>query len=359
MPNSSNSNENRPTLTKPKPETTGVSQENTAINILTVSADLSENEELSTRIEKINQEIQQYLETDKGQPLVLYEAAHHLIRGGGKHIRSLLTLLCCEAVNGDINKALKAALAAELLQTASLIHDDIIDDDQYRRGVQAVHLRFGQDIALLAGDLLIAQAVRAIGEIGIPELVVHMAIGGIRMCEGEAADINMNAEDQITFTENQYFRMVESKTVTFMKQAAIIGALVGCATASQIQALTSYAEGLGYVFQLRDDILDINTAPEVTQKTTHSDLRLKRGNLPLIHALEVAQDAERKHCLQALEAGDFTPVLELINNTKSIDYTFNIAKKFNEKAISMLGGQGFVKEELLVQLANYALLRKH
>jgi len=357
MPKSANSKEIKSTSTKP--EISAVSQENIATNTLKVSDNLSENRELSTRIEMINQEIQQYLETDKGQPLVLYEAAHHLIRGGGKHIRSLLTLLCCEAVNGDIDKALKAALAAELLQTASLIHDDIIDDDQYRRGVQSVHRRYGRDIALIAGDLLIAQAVRVIAEIGVPELVVQMAIGGVRMCEGEAADLNMNAEDQITFTENHYLRMVENKTVAFMKQAAIIGALVGGATTFQIQALTSYAEGLGYVFQLRDDILDINTTPEIAQKTTHSDLRLKRGNLPFIHALEVAQEAERKRCLVALEAGDFTPVLELIKNTKSIEYTFDLAKTFNEKAINMLGGQGFSKEELLVQLANYVLLRKH
>jgi geranylgeranyl pyrophosphate synthase len=359
MPTPPKVKETKTALSKPKTSVPVISEENEVTNLISVSDDLLENKELSTRIEKINQEIRQYLETEKGHPSILYEAAHHLIRGGGKHIRSLLTLLCCEAVNGDIDKALKAALAAELLQTASLIHDDIIDDDPYRRGVQSVHRRYGRDIAILAGDLLIAQAVRVIGQIGLPELVVQMAIGGVMMCEGEAADLSMNAEDQKTFTEDHYFRMVDNKTVAFMRQAAIIGALVGGANDSQIQLLNAYAEALGYVFQLRDDILDIDTDPAVAKKTTQSDLRLKRGNLPLIHTLEVAQEAERNRCLESLENGDFAPILELITRTKAIEYTFSLAKSFNEKAISIIRGQGFINEELLIQLANYTLLRKH
>jgi geranylgeranyl diphosphate synthase type I len=324
-----------------------------------ISYDLFENKQFLERIERIQQTINHYLDSNRGTPSVLYEAAHHLIRGGGKHIRSLLTLLACEAVNGDSEKALKVAVAAELVQTASLINDDLIDDDDYRRGVETVHRKFGKDIAILASNLLIGQAIRLIAEIGIPELLVQMAIGGIRMCEGEAQDIRMTVEYPSAFNEDAYFRMVANKTVAFMRQAALVGALVGSASDSQIQALTSYAEAFGYTFQLRDDILDITAAPEQAQKTTHSDLRMKRGNLVIIHALEVSGEDDRDQCLSAMDTDDFAPILKLIEDTNSLDYTINLAMGFNEKAKQALQGQGLESESLLFQLADYALFRDH
>jgi len=328
-------------------------------NYSRASFDLSANKGLLKRIEKINQTIIQYLEIDKGQPIVLYEAAHHLIRRGGKRIRSLLTLLACEAVNGDIDNALKAALAAELVQTASLINDDIIDDDCYRRGVETVHHKFGIDIAILASNLLVAQAVRLTAEIGLPELLIKMSNGGISMCEGETQDIIMRVENQRTFNEDAYFRMVAKKTVAFMRQAVLIGGLIGDASTSQLQALTAYAEALGYTFQLRDDILDITATSEQAQKTTQSDLRMKRGNLAVIHALNASQEIEKRRSFRALEAGDIIPLLELIEKTNALYYTFDLAKSFNEKAKSVLQGRGFATEKLLEQLADYALYRNY
>ncbi|MDO8056386.1 MAG: polyprenyl synthetase family protein, partial [Candidatus Hermodarchaeota archaeon] len=323
------------------------------------SFNLSAHKGLMERIDKIDQTIAHYLETDKGQPPVLYDAAHHLIERGGKRIRSLLTLLACEAVNGDIKNALKVALAAELIQTASLINDDIIDDDYHRRGVETVHRKYGQDIAILASNLLVGQAVRITAEIGLPKLLVHMAIGGIRMCEGETQDIIMSVENQNSYNEDVYFKMVGNKTVAFMKQAVKVGCLIGSASDPQIAALTTYAEALGYSFQLRDDILDISVAPEQVQKTKHSDLRMKRGNLVVIHALNSSQKSDRTHSLKALDKGDFAPLLELIDSTNALNYTFNLAKSFNARAKSALRGKGFATEKLLEQLADYALLRDH
>jgi geranylgeranyl pyrophosphate synthase len=321
------------------------------------SFDLSACKGLMERIDTINKTIAHYLETDKGQPKVLYDAAHHLIQRGGKRIRSLLTLLACEAVSGNTERALKIALAAELVQTASLINDDIIDDDDYRRGVETVHRKYGQDIAILASNLLVGQAVRLTAEIGIPKLLTQMAIGGIRMCEGETQDILMTFEDQTTYDEDSYFKMVANKTVAFMKQAALIGCLIGKASKSQIDRLTAFAEALGFTFQLCDDILDISAVPEQVQKTMHSDLRMKRGNLAVIHALNSAQKSERIHCLKGLDEGDFTPLLELLDKTDALSYTFNIAKTFNARAKNALQGKGFATQELLEQLADYALLR--
>ena len=323
------------------------------------SFDLSAHKELLERIEKINQTIARYLKTAKGQPPVLYDAAYHLIEPGGKRIRSLLTLLACEGVNGDVRNALKVALAAELIHTASLITDDIIDDDYQRRGVETVHRKYGRDIAILASNLLVGQAVQITAEIGLPKLLVHMAKGGIRMCEGETQDIIINVENQSSYTEEAYFKMVSNKTVAFMRQAAILGCLIGRASDAQVAALTTYAEALGYAFQLRDDILDISAVPNQVQKTKHSDLRMKRGNLVVIHALTSSQKSDRTHSLKALDTGDFAPLLELIDSTNALNYTFDLAKLYNARAKSALRGKRFVTGKLLEQLADYALLRDH
>lgn len=361
MPSPTKANETStiPHKSKPKARISIASLDKTDTKNSKISNDLFENKQLLEQIERIQQTINHYLDSNRGTPSVLYEAAHHLIRGGGKHLRSLLTLLACEAVNGDSEKALKVALAAELVQTASLINDDLIDDDDFRRGVETVHRKFGKDIAILASNLLVGQAVRLIAEIGISELLVQMAIGGIRMCEGEAQDIRMTAEHPSTFNEDTYFRMVANKTVAFMRQAVLVGALVGGASDSQIQALTSYAEAFGYTFQLRDDILDITAVPEQAQKTTHSDLRMKRGNLVVIHALEVSEEDDRNHCLSAMDTGDFVPILKLIEDTNSIDYAVNLARVFNEKAKQALQGQGLASENLLIQLVDYVLFRDY
>jgi geranylgeranyl pyrophosphate synthase len=302
--------------------------------------------------------MQRYLDTDNGQPATLYAAAHHLIAAGGKRLRSLVTLLCCEAVGGNIRKVLPITVAAELLQTASLIHDDIIDDDDQRRGVETVHRRFGKDMAILAGDLLIAQAIRIIGKQRNPELLEHIGTGGVQMCEGEGADLIMCADRPETFTKEQYFQMIERKTVAFMRDAARIGALLGKAKEDQRDALMRYGEMLGFTFQLVDDILDVKATEETIQHTPASDLRLKRGNYPLIDALEVSSKEERRRCLQAIAKGNLEAGLKLIQRTEAIPRTYELAGTYVEKAKRALQGHGFQTQALLEQIADFVLSRQ-
>ncbi|MFX1562041.1 MAG: polyprenyl synthetase family protein [Promethearchaeota archaeon] len=306
----------------------------------------------------INQEIQQYLQEDKGEPQILYEAAHHLIIAGGKRLRSLLTLLCCQAVNGDTEKVLPITVATELLQTASLIHDDIIDDDEMRRGVQTVHRKFGKDLAILAGDLLIAQAFRIVGLHGTKELIVHLGSGGIRMCEGEAADLSMSVDKTSSFNKQEYISMIKRKTVAFMKYAAKIGAIMGGATEDQQQALMRYAEMLGFAFQLRDDILDVKATLLTAQKSILSDLRLQRGNYPVIHTLEVCSKQDHHRCTQAFAEGNLKVVLEVLDETDAIQHTHEMAQIYVKEAKQGLQGHGFHSLKLLEQFADFVLERE-
>jgi len=317
---------------------------------------LLDNDEVRARLSLIDREIRRYLHDQKGEPTILYDAAHHLVAAGGKRLRSLMTVLCCEAVGGDVEKALPIALAAELLQTASLIHDDIIDDGKTRRGVIAVHRKFGRDVAILAGDLLIVQAIRLLGEHATPSVVAHIGLAGIRVTEGEAADLLMTVDQPEMPDGRQYFEMIARKTAAFMREAAAIGALVGNATQEQEQALSRYGEMLGYAFQLRDDILDIEGSSDIARKTTRADLLLKRGNYLLIRTREISAEREWKRCLHALERGNLDIVVAVVKKA-ALAHAYELARGYATQAKQALQGHGFRGQELLERIADFTVTR--
>ncbi|MFW9977435.1 MAG: polyprenyl synthetase family protein [Candidatus Thorarchaeota archaeon] len=340
-------------------DTYGLFPESTIQNgEVTFLNDLLQDEKVKRRLERINQEIESYLGTD-GEPKILYDTAKHLLKAGGKRLRSLLVVLCCEAVGGDIEKALPYAVATEFAQTASLIHDDVIDEDALRRGVESAHEKFGHKMAILAGDLLVAQAVKMIGKYATADLMVQIAEGGIRMCEGEAADMLMQADNPEVMTKDNYLDMVNKKTVSFIKAAATMGATIGEGTDDQIKLLGIFGENLGFAFQIRDDILNIISSTEIAGKAVHSDLLSKRCTYPLVHALEASSMKERESCLQALSEGDVSEALILIKQTDAISTAIELTKEYVTKAKSALVGQYFVTATLLERIADFVLQRLH
>ncbi|MHA2208759.1 MAG: polyprenyl synthetase family protein [Candidatus Thorarchaeota archaeon] len=326
---------------------------------ITSVEDLLSDDSLQTRMNLIDLEMKRFLDKYRGEPSVLYDAAHHLLLAGGKRLRSLITLLSCEAVGGDVQKVLPFALAMELLQTASLVHDDIIDEDLMRRGVDTTHKKFGAKIAVLAGDLLIAQAVEIIGEQATPELLIHLGRGGIRMTEGEALDFLMCEDSPASFNRQRYLKVIEHKTATFMREAARVGALVGGASEEQKLALTKYGEMLGFGFQIRDDILDVIASLQVAGKTVQSDLKGRRCNYPLVHALEVSSESERQIGVEALKEGNLAPVLQLIDETNAVHHATELAKTYVERAKSTLETVDLKNDKLLNKVADFVLERIH
>ena len=315
-------------------------------------------EVIQTRLMLINQAVSDYLQSHKGEPEILYEAAHHLILAGGKRLRSLVTLLSCEAVGGSIEKVLPITVAAELLQTASLIHDDIIDEDELRRGVPSVHAKYGHDMAILAGDFLIAQAFKIIGEHGSPELVANIGAGGVRMCEGEVFDLYITPEHEASFTTDEYLRMIERKTAIFLEEAARTGAIVGEATQQDREILAQYGVFIGMAFQLRDDVLDIQASQQKLKKSTFSDFRMKRGNYPLIFSLESCSADKRASCVQALDNQEWDILLKLIDQSNAIQHTMELANRYVERAKEELDKTNFKDKSILVQLADFTVQRE-
>jgi geranylgeranyl diphosphate synthase type I len=307
----------------------------------------------------INKEIDRHLLASTGEPAVLYEAAYHLIRAGGKRLRSLLILLSCEAVGGKIDEVLPITVAAELIQTASLIRDDMIDHDDFRRGVETVHKKYGNDLAMLAADLLIAQGVRMVGQYGTAELLRHVGTAGVDMCEGEALDVltEKKADDDLSL--DRYVDTVRRKTVAFIDASTKIGSMAGKATKAQQEVLGQYAESLGIAFQIRDDVMDITSSKEVTGKPVHSDLRWVRSNYPLIVALESCSRERRTECLDALSKGFIDIALDLIRETGAIETSMKTAEDYVESAKMALEGGRFPNENLLKELADSILQRDY
>ncbi|MGY5881259.1 MAG: polyprenyl synthetase family protein [Candidatus Thorarchaeota archaeon] len=325
------------------------------VDIVRGSSDESRiREELLKRIAAIDEEINRICEEEKGEPVELYETAIHLLQAGGKRVRSLLTTLSCEAVGGKFEEALPFAVATEFVQTASLIHDDIVDDDDTRRGVASTHKKYGNKMAVIAGDLLIAQAVKLVSQYSSPELMKLVATSGIAMCEGEASDILMYFTTPTTLTKESYFNIVRRKTVSFMRTATKVGGMVGKATEEQLALLDSFGEHMGYAFQIRDDILDIVASENTTGKTAQSDLKGVKANYLLIHALSSVSDEQAEKFTNLLNEGRIDFALQLIESTGTIEHAKQLAQEYAEKAKDAIRGKGLENEDLLFALADHA-----
>ncbi|TFG30430.1 polyprenyl synthetase family protein [Candidatus Thorarchaeota archaeon] len=313
---------------------------------------------LSNWIDLINKTMGKFIEQNQGEPEILYQAANHLLIAGGKQFRSLLSVLACVAVGGDPKDIAPIALAEELLQTASLIHDDMIDNDDFRRGVDSVHKKYGEEVAIIAADLLIAQAIRLIGEYGTLELLANLGRGGIKMCEGETEDFLYVADESEQMSTAEYLLMIDSKTVAFMREAVRSGATFGKASREQMDKLVEYAENLGYAFQIRDDILDITSSTKDTGKSVLSDLKKRGINYLFIHALESVSEKRRKQCLEELSAGNLKDALSLIQETSAVEHAEDMAQMYVDRAKEVLENIQLNEKDLLEVLADYVITRE-
>ena len=238
---------------------------------------------------------------------VLQEAARHILSAGGKRVRPQLTLLSARAVGGSLSRAVPLAAACELVHTATLVHDDIVDESDSRRGRMAVQFYFGNSASVLMGDYLV---VRAFGLVaGEPDrrlwsiLVDTIA----RMCEGEVLQICVKSDTSIGL--DVYETIIECKTAVLIAACTRFGALLGDATPEVVEALAEFGYNVGMAFQIQDDILDFIGDEETLGKPVGGDLREGKVTLPVIYALQDAQPDRRRELLQIYEkAGPLSSV---------------------------------------------------
>ncbi|MGH9297152.1 MAG: polyprenyl synthetase family protein [Acidimicrobiales bacterium] len=218
-----------------------------------------------------------------GDDAFLNEVASHLIVAGGKRLRPSLTLTAAE-LSGDVisEEALLGGVAVELVHLASLYHDDVMDEAIRRRSVQSVNARWGNLVAIVAGDFLLARSAEIAASLG-PEIAGLLAATLARLCQGQVAEVR--SAYQVERNEKDYLRAISDKTAALMATACRIGGLTARLDRSRIDDLTAFGEAFGVVFQLRDDVLDVVATEEELGKAPGQDLAEGIYTLPVQRAL--------------------------------------------------------------------------
>lgn len=231
-------------------------------------------------LEQVRERVRQLAATP---PRPAADAALHLIDGGGKAVRPLLTLLCARAVGGSSGAAIPHAAAAELVHCATLLHDDVIDDGQTRRGRSAARVVWGNTVSVLSGDLLFVQAMQLVEEAGPPEILRTLMQTVSRLVEGEVLQHELRG--RFIADETLYDDIVECKTASLFRWCARAGAVAGGGAPDEIAVLERYGTHVGRAFQVRDDVLDLAGDPATLGKGLARDLEEGKLTLPAIRAV--------------------------------------------------------------------------
>lgn len=315
----------------------------------------------------IDHEITRALETV--DPESLRQASEHLVKAGGKKLRPSLAVLSALAVGGQVQCALKTGAAVELIHTFSLIHDDIMDQDDKRRGKPSVHILWGEPMAILAGDTLFSEAyatVMSSEEDGVsPDKILPalqtLVDSCVKICEGQALD--MGFAGRLDVTEDEYLLMIYKKTAALIAAATKAGAILGGGTPEQVEALSEYGRLIGMAFQIQDDYLDVASSEEELGKPVGSDIVEGKMTLLVVHALAKADETDRERLLTILEEeGDenVSEAVEIMEKYGSINYTWKLAQEDVKQAKQLLDIlEDSPAKDALLQIADFVVERNH
>jgi geranylgeranyl pyrophosphate synthase len=282
---------------------------------------------------------------------LLCTAGDLLIRSGGKRLRPTIVLLSYQAAGGgEIGQAVPLATAVELVHTASLVHDDINDQSELRRGQATVNARWGGGLALLVGDFVFVRLLGLLAECGSRAIRI-LSDCCTSIVEGET--LQMVHRGDWHMNEALHLHIVRKKTASLFSACGQLGAVVAGGTEEQIAALSAYGENLGIAFQIQDDTLDLVGQQEILGKPVHLDLEQGNASLAVLHAIEYTKGA-----VEILRAGDRARALHMLQDSGALDYAARKARTFAEQALSALSvlPASEARSELR-RLADYAVVR--
>ena len=305
-------------------------------------------------------------------PKIFYDALRWIPLSGGKRLRPTITMLSCEAVGGIPENAILLGISLEYIHNSTLIHDDIIDGDQWRRGLQTTHQKFGTPLAILAGDALIGETFRMLSYMAPPEMEVltykeiirSIADATKNFYEGEAMDIEFANRFDVSIPE--YMVMTEKKTSQLYWLAGKGGALIGKGDRTEVENLAEYGKLFGLTFQIKDDLLNILTdQAELGKQMIGSDIPNGKRTLMVIHALNHANDRDKKKMMSILgnekaTQNDVMSVIDIFRDIGSIDYSQKELKTFIDRAKTCLDVVEESKsKDALRALADYSVTRSY
>lgn len=293
---------------------------------------------LQADIEACNQVIMARMDS----PVALIpQLAAHLIAAGGKRLRPLLAMAAARLCGYDPAGGRHVVLAAcvEFIHTATLLHDDVVDESALRRGQASANALFGNQASVLVGDFLFARAFQLMVTDGALPVMAILSGATATIAEGEV--LQLMTQNDISTTEAQYLEVIHGKTAALFAAAARLGAVVAGRPASEEEALDAYGRNLGVAFQLVDDALDYSADQAVLGKTVGDDFREGKISLPVLVAIARADATERAFWQRTLEAGeqgegDFAEAQRLITLHGALDETFARARDYGAAALGAL-----------------------
>jgi octaprenyl-diphosphate synthase len=259
--------------------------------------------------------------------------AEHIITSGGKRLRPTIVLLAAGLTNSQHEKQHQLATVIEFLHTATLLHDDVVDTSELRRGKPTANAQWGNAASVLVGDFLYARSFELLVKIGHLGVMDALAATTRKIAEGEVLQLT-NVRNPDT-SEEKYLEVIMGKTAILFQACGECAGLIADASAQQCKALSDYGLHLGLAFQLIDDVLDYSGDAEKLGKNVGDDLAEGKPTLPIIHAMENCNETERKlirSCIRKGSLDQLDDVIQIMNNYGSLDYTITQAEAHAKKA---------------------------
>ena len=292
---------------------------------------------VSNSIKKNAEFVNKFLKKElNGDPKQLYDAASHLIIHGGKRLRPYLVLKSCQMLGGKQSDAISAASAVEMIHNFTLVHDDIMDNDEMRHGVTTTHKKFDIPLAILAGDVLYSKAYNTISSKSklssnyTTQLVSKLSKACIEICEGQVYDIKF-AENKKIPTEKEYIKMIEKKTAVLFEVSCAMGAICAKRKQKDVKNLSAFGRNLGIAFQITDDLIGIIGDSKITKKPVGNDIREGKKSLPIILAIKKARGQNRTKIMRVF--GNSGASKQQINLAVNVIRSLGVEKEVRDMAL--------------------------
>ena len=314
-------------------------------------------EPVACELQRFNDEFAASLHS---QTHLLQSAIDKILEASGKHVRPLLVLLSAKACGSVSSQSINAAVFLELLHTATLIHDDVIDETRQRRGLPSLNAIFDNRVAVLVGDYVLSTALIRCMQTGNMQIVGIISQLGRDLSEGEIKQ--METVDDSILDENCYLQVIYKKTATLLSACMEIGAISANATPEVAQIMREYGKFVGYSFQIRDDIFDYYSSAQIG-KPTGNDIREGKVTLPLLYALRNGDTEETAPLIDIIRHKDFSDenihlLVEYAKSHGGIEYAEMRMKEYRNQAVEVLSSLSDSEaKDSLIALADYIIHR--
>jgi len=310
-------------------------------------------------LETFDRKLHDYL---RGDSPLISSIARHLLKSKGKRMRPAFLFLSSRAANNISDYSVDASLAIELIHTATLLHDDVVDESDLRRGQETVNYKWKNLISVLMGDYIFAKAFRIMADAASMDLIRAISRATERVSVGELRQIEET--ENYSLSEDEYLDIIADKTASLFAVSCETGPILNRRSSDERQRFADFGEKIGTAFQIADDLLDFVGDPEATGKETGNDVLNGQVTLPLIYALRSVNEGSQREIVSYLKSGKgedeerFARINTFVRENGGLDYTYLRAQELGEQALDSISGVGqSIYYDSLTGMVRYAVAR--